>query len=117
VVNRFQVLVSILNLRRYVKVHLDSYHMNIEERSLRQAVKCCGDSLGRAVRVEICSNWLNAVLMAFAIKRLNMNYVSKRLFFINSDVRRYTWVTCTWGSRTGASWGRALWTSRSCSLV
>lgn len=29
-----------------VKVHLDSYHMNIEERSLRQAVLACGDELG-----------------------------------------------------------------------
>lgn len=29
-----------------VKVHLDSYHMNIEERSMRQAVLTCGDSLG-----------------------------------------------------------------------
>ena len=29
-----------------VKVHLDSYHMNIEERSLRQAVLTCGDKLG-----------------------------------------------------------------------
>ena len=29
-----------------VKVHLDSYHMNIEERSLRQAVLTCGDQLG-----------------------------------------------------------------------
>ena len=29
-----------------VRVHLDSYHMCIEERSLRQAVKTCGDKLG-----------------------------------------------------------------------
>jgi hypothetical protein len=29
-----------------VKVHLDSYHMNIEERSLRQAVLTCRDKLG-----------------------------------------------------------------------
>ena len=29
-----------------VKVHLDSYHMNIEEESLRRAVLTCGDRLG-----------------------------------------------------------------------
>lgn len=29
-----------------VIVHLDSYHMNIEENSAREAVQVCGDKLG-----------------------------------------------------------------------
>jgi sugar phosphate isomerase/epimerase len=29
-----------------VMVHLDSYHMNIEENSARKAVQVCGDKLG-----------------------------------------------------------------------
>ena len=29
-----------------VKIHLDTYHMNIEERSLEAAVVLCGDRLG-----------------------------------------------------------------------
>lgn len=31
-----------------LKVHLDSYHMNIEEFSMAEAVKTCGDKLGCA---------------------------------------------------------------------
>lgn len=29
-----------------IKVHLDTYHMNIEEDSMRDAVLACGDRLG-----------------------------------------------------------------------
>ena len=29
-----------------VVVHLDTYHMNIEEKSMEDAVKVCGDKLG-----------------------------------------------------------------------
>lgn len=35
-------------LCRNVKVHLDSYHMNIEENSMHEAVATCGESLGCA---------------------------------------------------------------------
>lgn len=29
-----------------VTVHMDTYHMNIEEASVQRAVKLCGDKLG-----------------------------------------------------------------------
>ena len=38
--------------RPNVTVHLDTYHMNIEERSMQDAVAACGDKLGCASRLE-----------------------------------------------------------------
>lgn len=46
--------------RSNMTVHLDSYHMNIEENSMEEAVKVCGDSLGCAssfTDVECLSPW------------------------------------------------------------
>ena len=34
--------------RPNVAVHLDTYHMNLEERSMQAAVDACGDKLGCA---------------------------------------------------------------------
>ncbi len=36
--------------RPNVKVHLDTYHMNIEEASMASAVRTCGDKLGCAAK-------------------------------------------------------------------
>jgi D-psicose/D-tagatose/L-ribulose 3-epimerase len=42
--------------RSNVFVHLDSYHMNIEENSMREAVNVCGDSLGCASLLALHMN-------------------------------------------------------------
>lgn len=40
---------------RNVKIHLDSYHMNIEENSMQEAVAVCGESLGCAPTMQFGS--------------------------------------------------------------
>lgn len=50
----FPILLQAMELladidRPNVAVHLDTYHMNIEERSMQDAIAACGDKLGCAV--------------------------------------------------------------------
>lgn len=66
-----------------VTVHMDTYHMNIEEASVQRAVKLCGDKLGR-VHHHPC------IHPATLFSRLRMQYDSAQSIFTEAfcSIRR-----------------------------
>ena len=111
-----------------VKVHLDTYHMNIEENSMAQAVLTAGDKLGCAPSAaSLGVPWVHARLpwpfsepeAEEAASWQHHHWPAGRDLLKARQRHWYGFVrgtgTSTSASRIGVTWARAAWSLAGCS--